>query len=94
MTVHSVKITSDGRIQIPAQLRREMNLKAGDTLNLELTDGMLSVHRPSKALERIRARFAKYVGPDSDIVGELKAQRVEDANRDSLGDAHRHAGNG
>ncbi|MCF8708413.1 AbrB/MazE/SpoVT family DNA-binding domain-containing protein [Rhizorhapis sp. SPR117] len=81
MSVHSVKITADGRIQIPAQLRREMNLRAGETLNLELHDGTLSVHRPSKALERIRARFAKYVEPGSDVVAELKAQRVEDAQR-------------
>ncbi|MGD9810148.1 MAG: AbrB/MazE/SpoVT family DNA-binding domain-containing protein [Sphingobium sp.] len=81
MTVHSVKITSDGRIQIPAQLRREMNLRAGETLNLELHDGTLLVHRPSKSLERIRARFAKYVEPGSDVVAELKAQRVEDAQR-------------
>ena len=81
MTVHSVKITADGRIQIPAQLRREMDLRAGDTLNIELQDGMLAVQRPSKALERIRARFAKYAPPDSDVVGELKAQRIEDAQR-------------
>jgi len=81
VTVHSVKITADGRIQIPAQLRREMDLRAGDTLNIELQDGMLAVQRPSKALERIRARFAKYAPPDSDVVGELKAQRIEDAQR-------------
>ncbi|MEJ2411361.1 MAG: PIN domain-containing protein [Novosphingobium sp.] len=65
MTMHSVKITSDGRIQIPAQLRREMNLRAGETLNLELHDGTLSVRRPSKTLERIRARLAPYLAPDA-----------------------------
>lgn len=81
MTVHSVKITPDGRIQIPAQFRREMGLQGGETLNLELHDGELSVRRPSKTLDRIRARFAKYVEPGSDVVAELKAQRVEDAQR-------------
>ncbi|MCJ2180125.1 AbrB/MazE/SpoVT family DNA-binding domain-containing protein [Novosphingobium album (ex Hu et al. 2023)] len=83
MTMHSVKITSDGRIQIPAQLRREMNLRAGETLNLELHDGTLSVRRPSKTLERIRARLAPYLAPDADLQGDLKAMRIEDAQRDT-----------
>ena len=82
MTVHSVKITADGRIQIPAQLRREMSLHGGEMLNLELQDGTLSVRRPSKTLERIHARLSKYITPGSDLVGELKADRVADAQRD------------
>jgi AbrB family looped-hinge helix DNA binding protein len=82
MAVHSVKVMPDGRIQIPAQLRREMNLSGGETLNLELRDGTLSVRRPSKTLEAIRAMLAPYLGPDVDLQAELKAMRVEDAARD------------
>jgi AbrB family looped-hinge helix DNA binding protein len=81
MAVHSVKITSDGRIQIPAQLRREMGLHGGETLNLELRDGQLSMRRPSKTLERIRAKLAPYLEPGADLLGELKTMRVEDARR-------------
>ncbi|MDG2515882.1 MULTISPECIES: AbrB/MazE/SpoVT family DNA-binding domain-containing protein [Sphingobium] len=81
MSIHSVKMTSDGRIQIPAQIRREMGLTGGDTLNLELQDGQLSVRRPSKTLERIRAKLSPYLEPDADLQGALKAMRVEDAQR-------------
>lgn len=81
MTIHRTRITADGRIQLPAQLRRELGLNAGDTVDLESYDGQVVVRRPSKALERIRARLSKYVDPGSDVVGELKAQRIEDAQR-------------
>ncbi|MGF7156064.1 hypothetical protein GGR40_003859 [Novosphingobium gossypii] len=40
------------------------------------------MRRLSKALERIRARLSKYIEPGADLVSELKAQRVEDAQRD------------
>ena len=82
MTIHSVKITADGRIQIPAQLRKEMKLQGGDILNLELHDGTLSVRRPSKTLAEVRAMLAPYLDPDVDLVAELKAMRREDAQRD------------
>lgn len=82
MTVHSVKITPDGRIQIPAQLRREMNLRGGETLNLEVRDGTLSVRRPSKTLDQVRTMLAPYLSPDVDLQAELKAMRREDAQRD------------
>ena len=82
MTVHSAKITPDGRLQIPAQIRREMGIQAGETFNLEVQDGILSVRRPAKTLERVRAKLAPYLAPDSDLLGDLKAMRVEDAGRD------------
>lgn len=58
MLLHSVKMTADGRIQIPIQIRRQMGLNGGDTLNLELHDGQLSLRRPSKTLKRIRAKLS------------------------------------
>lgn len=82
MTIHRTRITADGRIQLPVQLRRELGLSAGDTVDLEMHNGELVVRRPSKVLERIRARLSKYIEPGTDLVAELKAQRVEDAQRD------------
>ena len=58
MLLHSVKMTADGRIQIPIQIRRQMGLNGGDTLNLELHDGQLSLRRSSKTLKRIRAKLS------------------------------------
>jgi hypothetical protein len=46
-----------------------------------MQDGQFVVRRPSKGLERIRARLAKYIDPDIDLQGELKSQRIEDAQR-------------
>ena len=52
-----------------------------DTVDLETHDGQFVVRRPSKGLERIRARLSKYIDPGVDLQAELKAQRVEDAQR-------------
>jgi hypothetical protein len=46
-----------------------------------MQDGQVVVRRPSKGLERIRARLAKYIDPAADMQADLKAQRVEDAQR-------------
>lgn len=81
MTIHRTRITSDGRIQLPVQLRRELGVSAGDTVDLEMQDGQVVMRRPSKGLERIRARLAKYIDPRADLQAELKAQRVEDSQR-------------
>ncbi|WP_037541911.1 AbrB/MazE/SpoVT family DNA-binding domain-containing protein [Sphingomonas sp. SKA58] len=79
MAIHSVKLTADGRIQLPAQLRREMGLNIGDTLNLELQDGCLSVRKPSKTLERIRSRLAPYLDPGTPLVDDLVSLDAEGA---------------
>jgi hypothetical protein len=39
------------------------------------------MRRPSKTLERIRAKLAPYLEPGADLLGELKTMRVEDAQR-------------
>ena len=64
-----------------SQLRRDMNLRSGEILHVELQNETLSIRRPSKTLERIRTRLAEYIEPGSDVIGELKAQRVNDAQR-------------
>lgn len=81
MTIHRTRITADGRIQIPAQIRRELGLAAGDAVNLEVADGEIVVRRPSRALERIRNRLSTYLEPGTDLVSDLKVQRREDAAR-------------
>jgi hypothetical protein len=54
----------------------------GETPNLELHDGTLSVRRPSKTFERVRATLAPHLAPGTDLQAELKAMRREDAQRD------------
>lgn len=75
MSRYNVKIAIDGHVQLPAQLRREMNLRAGEVLHVELQNDTLLIRRPSITLEGIRSRFDKYAEPGSDVVGELKAQQ-------------------
>lgn len=40
-----MKLNSKGQVTIPAQLRREMNLREGDEVNVVLRDGQLVIIR-------------------------------------------------
>ncbi len=43
----SVRVLEGGRILIPARIRKELGIKAGDCLSLELEDGVLRLERRS-----------------------------------------------
>lgn len=62
MTYHA-KVIAGGKIVIPAELRRELGIKDGDSVVMErATDGAVSVRReePDEALLRLRAAMTGY----------------------------------
>lgn len=71
-----------GRLVIPAALRRSLGLAEGDTLVARQEHGRLVLEKPETIKERLRARFAK-VPADRRLVDELLAERRLDAQRES-----------
>lgn len=62
MTYHA-KVIAGGKIVIPAELRRELGIKDGDSVVLEHeADGRLSLRRddPEAALIRVREKMKGY----------------------------------
>lgn len=61
MTYHA-KVIAGGKIVIPAQLRREMGIKDGDSVVLENSEHGITLRRddPDAALRRLRAGLAGY----------------------------------
>jgi bifunctional DNA-binding transcriptional regulator/antitoxin component of YhaV-PrlF toxin-antitoxin module len=83
----SVRVEKTGRILIPVEMRRRMNIVEGETevlLNIDDTDAIrLSTRR--QALERIRAELRKRTPPTVSMADELLADRRREALEDDAG---------
>lgn len=75
MNVRRGKLVSGGRLQLPAEMRRSLSLKDGDTVLLEMKGGELHVRPLRDAVSRIQARLREYVSPDVSLSDELIADR-------------------
>jgi AbrB family looped-hinge helix DNA binding protein len=78
----SSKINQNGRIVIPAAIRRQMGLKAGDSLLMDVEDGVLRLETHRARIRRIQREFAQYNRPGVLASDELIAERREEARRE------------
>lgn len=76
-----VRLGAQGRMVIPAQLRRALDLKPGDALIARARDGCLIVEKAAVTRQRLKSRYAR-VGKRS-LAKELVAERREEARRES-----------
>jgi len=70
-----------GRIVVPAELRRELGLDEGSTLSATTRGGRLILEPRSIVLERVRKRFAD-VPASTSLSRELIADRRDEAKRE------------
>lgn len=84
-TTHTeVRLGPQGRIVIPAPLRRHLGFEAGDTLIARWEDGRLILEKPETIKRRLKARFA-HLPRGKRLANELLAERREEAKRDAGG---------
>jgi AbrB family looped-hinge helix DNA binding protein len=72
---------AQGRVVIPAELRRALDLKPGDRLIARQEGDRLVLERRDAAERRLLARFAK-IPKEASLVDELIAERREAARRE------------
>ncbi len=77
-----VTIGPQGRLVIPAAMRRQLGLAPGSVVLVRLEGDALRLERQEAALDRLRAHYAKAAGGPS-VVDELLAERREEAHRDA-----------
>jgi len=53
-----VTVGQQGRIVIPASIRKQLSLEAGSTLNFVIKDGAVTLSTPMSALRELQAMFA------------------------------------
>ncbi|PRD51119.1 AbrB/MazE/SpoVT family DNA-binding domain-containing protein [Phyllobacterium myrsinacearum] len=82
-------IGDGGRLVIPAEMRKLMDVKPGDTVALRMVDGYLQVASQSATLKKIWESAEKLKRPGVSLVDEfiadrLAEQRASDARFDRL----------
>jgi AbrB family looped-hinge helix DNA binding protein len=84
-TIHAeVQLGPQGRVVIPALLRRQLGFEPGDRLIARLEDGRLILEKPETIKHRLKARFA-HLPRGKSLADELLAERREEAKQDAGG---------
>jgi len=84
MTV-SVKVEKNGKILLPVNIRRILNIHEGDSdllLNVDEASQSVTMETRDRALARIRLRLAKYLPEGTMLSEELLADRRREAERE------------
>ena len=76
-----VRIGPQGRLVIPASIRKALGLQPGDTLAARVEEDRLVLEKREHVLARLKAHFAK-VPADMSLVDELIAERRAEADRE------------
>jgi AbrB family looped-hinge helix DNA binding protein len=76
------RLNENGRIVIPAEIRKSMGLRAGDTVVMALEEGILRIESQRVKIRRIQAEFKKFAKPGRRASDELVADRREEAKRE------------
>jgi AbrB family looped-hinge helix DNA binding protein len=77
-------VTPQGRVTIPAALRRQAGIEVGDTVIVHVEDGRVVVETRDQLAARTRRDVAA-AGVRGSVVDELLAERRADAARDRTG---------
>jgi AbrB family looped-hinge helix DNA binding protein len=77
-----VTVGPQGRLVVPAPLRRRLGIEAGDVLVASAQENRLVLERRDAILARARNRFA-HVPEDVSLADELIRHRREEAARES-----------
>lgn len=77
-----VPLSPNGRIVIPAAIRQELGFAPGDTLLMDVEDGVLRIESYPARIRRIQEEFAQYAKPGVLASDELIAERRQEARRE------------
>ena len=76
------RLNPNGRIVIPAAIREELGLQPGDSLLMDVEDGVLRIESYRSRIRRIQEEFRRYAKPGILASDELIAGRRDEARRE------------
>ena len=82
MSAVRLKLGEGGRISLPAAHRRQLGLRPGDDLIVQLEDGAIRVTTPKLAIERARCILGRYIQAKESLADSLIADRRAEAARE------------
>lgn len=82
MQPQRVRVVEGGKLVIPAAMRRELGIGAGDTVLVSVDDGELRVRSLASAIARAQSLVRRYVPEGVSLVDQLISDRREEAGRE------------
>jgi AbrB family looped-hinge helix DNA binding protein len=82
MQTTRVKVAEGGRVVIPAEYRKQLGLRPGDNVILQLDDGEIRLYTVREAIRRAQEMVRRYVPEGVSLVDELIAERRAEAARE------------
>ncbi|MBI3976668.1 MAG: AbrB/MazE/SpoVT family DNA-binding domain-containing protein [Chloroflexi bacterium] len=77
-----LRIGRQGRLVIPAPLRKALEIEPGDTVVVRIEDSRIVLEKREAILARVRERF-RCVPAEVDLANELIQERREEARRET-----------
>ncbi len=77
-----IQMGAQGRLVVPARLRKVLGMNPGDALVARVEDGRLIIEKAEAVKRRVRARFDKLKGRS--LAAELIADRRDESRREKL----------
>ena len=78
----TLQVAQGGRIVIPAEVRRRLEMEVGDELVLTVEDDHATLMNARAARRRARQRVRRYIAPEESLSAELMAERRQEAQRE------------
>lgn len=80
MSEYKIKVAEGGRIVIPAECRKALEIEVGDEVIMVLKEGELRICTPSQAVKRAQSRIRQYIPEGRSLSEELiRERRAENA---------------
>ncbi len=77
-----LKLSENGRVVIPAQVRKALGVEAGDEIILERERNAFRITTQQQRIADARKNIRRYIKPGTRLVDELIAERREAAKRE------------
>ncbi|MBC7520572.1 MAG: AbrB/MazE/SpoVT family DNA-binding domain-containing protein [Sandarakinorhabdus sp.] len=81
---YQAKIIAGGKISLPAELRRALDLKDGDIITLDHDGTSFTGMTYRQRIKQLQAKFAPYVQPGVSVVDELITERRAEVAKEAL----------
>lgn len=77
-----VRVSEGGRVVIPADYRKALGIKEGDTVRIRLAHNSLMLNRSADSLKHAQEIVGKYIPAKSSLADELIADRRKESRDD------------